>query len=77
MHSLQLKLWLPAAVTENPGANEKAPKKILLVSHFLYQAAGDADDPFLHTIVERLAEKQILLEVQSSAFSGPRRLFAQ
>ena len=68
MHRLQRKLWLPAAVTENPGANEKAAKKILLVSNFLYQAAGDADDPFLHTIVQRLAERQILLEVQLLAF---------
>ena len=50
------------AVSDNP-ANEKAAKKILLVSNFLYQAAGSTEDESFGQLVDGLNDRQILLEV--------------
>ncbi|MCJ1422966.1 hypothetical protein MMC29_000847 [Sticta canariensis] len=52
------------AVQERP-ALQGAKKRIVMISNFLNQAAGDADDPFLEAIVDRLNEKDILLEIIS------------
>ena len=36
-----------------------------MISNFLQQAAGDANDPFLAAIIDRLKERDILLEIIS------------
>ena len=36
-----------------------------MISNFLQQAAGDADDPFLAAVMDRLNERDILLDIIS------------
>ena len=40
-------------------------RRIVLISNFLQQAAGDANDPFLEAVMDRLSDRDILLEIIS------------
>lgn len=52
------------AVEERPALGG-AKKRITIISNFLHQAAGDESDPFLDAIVDRVNEKDIMLEIIS------------
>ncbi|KAK9809762.1 hypothetical protein WJX73_003919 [Symbiochloris irregularis] len=40
-------------------------KRVILISNFLQRAAGDADDPFLQAIADKMRDKDMLLEIVS------------